>query len=196
MKLGLVASCLSLAGALLAGPAVFADDAKAISLGDFSSDLAGWDFSLGKEFPGAQGNLWREENEGSSGKGAACLLGDFSGGGAYVAMCKPFDERLDVKAVMISFKTLDVSGIVFRITDSTDQTFQQHLEVKETPSWQSVNVSDFVGKKGSGHWGGANDGQWHGPAKGLCIILDKGKLSSKDQGKGTLIVEKVDAILK
>jgi len=195
MKLGLIASCLSLAGALLAGPAAFADDAKTVALGDFSSDLAGWDFSLGKEFPGAQGNLWREEKEGSSGKGAASLLGDFSGGGAYVAMIKGLKEPLDVKAIAISFKTSDVSGLVFRITDSTGQTFQQQLEIKESPDWQALKVSDFIGKKGSGHWGGANDGQWHGPAKALSIILDKGKLSNKDQGKGTLIVEKVDALL-
>ena len=184
------------AGTLLGCLAVFADDAKTEVVGDFSSDLSGWEFSLGKEFPGAQGNFWRDEKEGSDGKGAACLLGDFSGGGAYVAMNRGFSEKLDVKAVEISFKTSDISGIVFRISDSSGQTFQQHLDLKESDTWQTVKVTDVVGKQGAGHWGGANDGQWHGPATGMSLILDKGRLKSPDSGKGTLVVEKVVLTLK
>ncbi len=184
------------AGAMLAGLSVFADDAKSVAAGDFSSDLAGWEFSLGKEFPGSQGNLWRDEKEGSKGSGAASLLGDFSGGGAYVAMVKSFESPLDVQSVSISLKSQDVSGVVFRITDSTSQTFQQFIPLKESPAWQTLKIDDFIGKEGSGHWGGANDGKWHGPANGISIILDRGHLKNAESGKGSLIVDKVDLSLK
>ena len=190
MKLKTISAFLSMA--FLSAAASYGDEPKRIETGDFSSDLSGWELSLGAEFPGAEGNLWRAENEGVDGKGAASLQGSFKNGGNYVSMGKTLGEAVDAKTVTLRVKSSDLSTLVFRITDSTGQTFQQAIKLKPAGDWQSVSVTAFSGKAGVGYWGGANDGQWHPPAKGLSIIVDKGNLQDKESLKGTLLVDKIE----
>ena len=162
-----------------------------VKIGDFSAGLDEWTYSNGQEFPGAEGNLWHDE-----GRKAAVLEGTFEKGGAYVAMVKGLSEQLNLKDVTIKLTTSDVKSIVFRITDSTNQTFQQRIDLGDASKGVSVTVKSFTGGNGAGSWGGANDGKWHAPAKGVSIVLDKGHLNDPvNSPKGKLLIESIEGKL-
>ncbi len=179
---------------LLAGFAIYAEDLKKVMVGEFATDADGWELYLGKEFPGAEGNLWREEKEGVQGAGAASLEGNFSSGGNYVSMNKTFSEAQNVKELTLQVKTQDLTNIVLRLIDSTNQTFQVKIPLKDSPEWQTVTlaVKDLVAGKIMASWGGAGDGNWAGPAKGMSIVLDKGFLKVKENKKGSMMIDKVE----
>lgn len=156
---------------------------------DFSSgNLSGWAFSIGSEFPGAHGNLWVEEKGGEKGKAAACLAGEFNKGGNYVSMSSTFESPLDIVSVDIKLKSGTLRSMVLRFTDSTGQTFQQSVNLKNSANWQTVSISSFSGKA---HWGGNNDGVWRGPAKAMSIIVDKQNISDSSDKRALLFIESV-----
>ncbi len=188
MSLKTFAATLSFS--LLSCFAACAEEANPVNAWDFSSGLAGWEFSIGAEFPGAVGNLWRAEGEGASGNGAACLLGDFRRGGNYVGMRRSFSEPVDAKRVSLRLKTGDLTCLIFRICDSTGQTFQKRLDLKGVSGWQTIEFGDFA--DGASSWGGAKDGKWHAPAKSMQLILDRGNLKDSANPKGSLLVESVE----
>jgi hypothetical protein len=64
------------------------------------------------------------------------------------------------------------------MTDSTGQTHQQSITIQPTGEWQEIAVSDFDSGTNYLHFGGANDGVWHGPATRVGLVLDKGGLTS------------------
>lgn len=61
-----------------------------------------WQLSLGKEFPGAQGNVFQSRNN-----DGVCLEGYFRQGGNYVAMILPFKKPLNFKEILIKLKSAD-----------------------------------------------------------------------------------------
>lgn len=163
---------------------------SSVKLGDFKAGLDGWDFYNGKEFPGAEGNLWHDES-----KKAVILEGAFAGGGAYVAMTKVFEDPIDLKAVYIKIASDDIKVFGFRITDSTGQTFQHRVAIP-APGKGAATIRNFATGKNIISWGGEKDGKWHGPAKNISILLDKGNLADPENiPKGQLRVESVDGSL-
>lgn len=141
-----------------------------ILLDDFDQGIAGWGFHPGSEFPGAKGGQTHEPAGGRDGKGALKISGDFSGGGAYVSCGRNLPVGSDLKEVRFWLKSDSAVHIGVRIGDSSDQCHQHPITLQSTREWQEVvlPLQKLVGRE---HWGGANDGKWHGPAKWfhLCV---------------------------
>jgi hypothetical protein len=175
----------------LAGLGTLAEEPKTLVVGEFAADGEGWEMSLGKEFPGAEGNFFRNEEEGVEGKGAACLQGNFSAGGNYVAMTKTLTPPMVLGEVSMRVKTKDLSFLMLRFVDETNQTHQQRIRLADNADWQTITIKNLVGEDHVGHWGGANDGTWHGTARQISIILDRGALKDKDSKKGAVLVDKI-----
>ncbi|MGW7682253.1 glycosyl hydrolase [Kribbella sp. NPDC054772] len=145
-------------------------------VGDFENAAEGWTFYPGSEFPGATGNFALDSTDNHSGNSSGKLSGNFSAGGAYVSVNRTVPS---VAATSLSFwaKSPNLSFLTFRITDSTNQVHQQRLTLSGATDWQPLTVSRFDGGKQYVHFGGANDGVWHGPAKQIEVVLDKGAIS-------------------
>lgn len=132
-----------------------------------------WDFSLGKEYPGAKGAL--EVVEAGSESGAPCLKlnGDFTQGGAYVAMIRDLEGlgAADVTGIRMRVRTATAKSLTVKLIDSTGQTHQRKgLPVQPNGEWQDfvLNPEEIAGGE---HWAGANDGKWHGPPQKVVISL-------------------------
>ncbi|RZU13953.1 putative glycosyl hydrolase [Kribbella rubisoli] len=145
-------------------------------VGDFENTAEGWTFYPGSEFPGATGSFALDTADNHSGTSSGKLSGNFSAGGAYVSVNRTLPS---VNASSVSFwaKSPNLSFLTFRITDSTGQVHQQRLTLSGATDWQPLSVARFDGGKQYVHFGGANDGVWHGPAKGLEVVLDKGAIT-------------------
>jgi hypothetical protein len=67
------------------------------------------------------------------------------------------------------------------------------LFLKSTKEWQEV-VLNFEKLAGREHWGGANDGKWHGPAKSFYLCVS---VTSFGTGKpaGEVLIDDVEGVL-
>jgi hypothetical protein len=167
---------MALAGAVAAAAAPSSASAADIRevVGGFETDAEGWSLGLGPEFPGAQGTFVRDDSDAQAGVHSGQLTGDFSGGGNYVQIERTV--AVDAHELRFWLRTSDLAGIRLRLTDDTGQTHQQRLPLATGAEWQEVTVNTFDGGEESGHWGGANDGTWHGPARRIGFVLDKSDL--------------------
>jgi len=154
-------------------------------IGDFENAAEGWTFYPGSEFPGATGSFALSTADNHSGTASGKLSADFSAGGAYVSVSRPLPS---VNATSVSFwaKSPNLSFLTFRLTDSTGQVHQQRLTLSGATAWQPVAVTRFDGGKQYVHFGGADDGVWHGPAKAVEVVLDKGAIPGATSGSVTL----------
>ncbi|WP_193726864.1 sugar-binding protein [Paenibacillus guangzhouensis] len=151
-------------------------------IGDFESDEEVWNFSLGTEFPGAVGEFVRDSSVSKSGTYAGKLHGDFNVGGKYVGIGKNFSS-IDMQKLEFWVKSADASAIVLRVTDATGQVHQQKIAITSIANWQKIEIAQFNGGTNYLHFNGANDGVWHGPAKGIGILLEKaGLIGGKTSG--------------
>ncbi|GAA1148566.1 hypothetical protein GCM10009630_53790 [Kribbella jejuensis] len=157
-------------------------------LGDYESAAEGWSFYPGSEFPGATGSLTYDTASSHAGAQSAKLSGDFSGGGNYVAVQRTF-VPIDAKSLSLWVKSSQLSSLGLRVTDATGQVHQQRLAISGT-AWQQLNVTRFDTGSGYLHFGGADDGIWHGPAKAITLTLDKSAIN----GGGTTASVNVDAV--
>jgi len=127
-----------------------------------------WQFSEGGEFPGASGSFERSKEAAHSGQFGGRLRFDFTGGGAYVAAYRELDEVSSLAAIRLWLKQPRGSRLTVRYTDPSDQTFQKGLWA---PSRRWVDVlipmTDWTG-----HWGGADDGQVHGPPRQIGLLVE------------------------
>ncbi|WP_171641976.1 OmpL47-type beta-barrel domain-containing protein [Paenibacillus phytorum] len=153
-----------------------ADTLQNATIGEFESDEELWNFYLGTEFPGAKGEYVRDTSVFRSGTYSGKLRGDFSTGGKYVSVSKNFIP-MDIQKLEFWFKTVDAAAIVLRVTDSTGQVHQQKLAVASNANWQKIEITKFNGGTSYLHFGGANDGVWHGAAQGIGLLLEKSGLS-------------------
>lgn len=177
--------------ALLCGLTAMA--AEPAVIGSFGEGTNGWTLSLGKEFPGAQGNFVAVPGDGENGAAAAWIEGAFGAGGVYTAIVKPLKPPLPFKELRVKLKTSDFRALTIRLQDSSGQCHQQTLKLKATANWQTVTVSKPAGGDQDIHWGGAKDAKWHGPLCGVSLVLDKKDLTDETTVGGVL-VEKVDVL--
>ncbi len=162
-----------------------------------NADKCGFELKLGAEFPGAQGNFVVDPDESHSGESSAWLDASFAQGGAYVAIIREFADPLAVKQVSFWVKAPGVEFVVLRLVDSTGQTHQQRLKLQNTADWQEVTVKNLSPKaRGGAHFGGANDGQWHGPAKGLSLILDKGAIQDRTKKAVKIWLDDIELVVE
>lgn len=146
-------------------------------VGAFESDQEGWVFRVGEEFPGADGSFVRDDADAKAGSWSGVLHGDFSGGGNYVEVGRNV-PNLDASELRMWVRTFDATHIRIRMVDSTGQWHQQRLALADTTDWQQATVTRFDGGEDYIHWGGANDGVWHGPATRIVLLLDKNDLTA------------------
>jgi hypothetical protein len=163
------------------GLVLLANTAHAASLTSGSDALRAWRFDNGREFPGATGSLAVDPAAKREGKDSLKLSGDFTKGGNYVdAGC---DFNIDVGILKMWLRNPDTDRMTMRIIDGSGQCHQLSLKLQQSPDWQQLTfpLAAFFARKGSSdavpnvakyeNWGGANDAKWHGPAKGIHIIL-------------------------
>jgi len=166
-----------------------------ILITDFERDPEGWTFNLGWEFAGAKGCLNLDTAQAHRGKRSYRLEGDFTGGGAYVGTWMDFKvlKEKDFQEIRLWVKTTSVKNVGIRVGDTTGQCHQANLALAPTSDWQEL-VLTFDALVGREHWGGANDGKWHGPPTGFGINLGKTSFAPGVLG-GSLWIDDVEGIL-
>jgi hypothetical protein len=134
-----------------------------------------WDLFVGQEVKGGKGALTLVKDQPSQGKYAMKLAGDFAGGGSYVGARKGFEDfdLRDVTAIRMKIKTENVAALTFRIGDGTGQTFQKKgIALTPDGQWHDL-VIEPAALASAEHWGGANDGKWHGAPRAMALLLTK-----------------------
>ena len=141
-----------------------------------------WAFDNGAEFPGARGGLTVEARAGRDGGPCLKLVGDFNKGGNYVQAGRPID-KVDIDELSLWVKNPDGDRFSLRLGDASGQTHQIVMKTDRTADWQRVvlPLQRFFALRGRSDavtavakyesWGGAGDGQWHGPATAIYLLL-------------------------
>lgn len=175
-----------------------AEVATTVRLDEILEGMHEWRFTNGPEFPGAKGSLTVAPNEPVSGKSCLKLAGDFSGGGAYVAMVRDLSmlaAASDVPAIRLQVKSQHATGLGIQLVDATGQTHQRKgVKIMPDGEWHEVVLrpSEISGGE---HWGGANDGKWHGPPKLLSISVTKNYVPSGSAPELLLADIRAEALL-
>lgn len=163
-----------------------------IVLDDFEKEPSGWKYIGGQEFPGAVGSLAYDTSTAHEGKGSYRLIGDFAGGGGYVGTWRDLPAR-DFKELRIWIKAVNLKVVMVRMVDATDQCHQRDIPISPLPDWQEL-VLTFPSVAGAQHWGGANDGVWHGQAKAYGLNIANGHFVAGPP-KGTLWIDDIEGVL-
>ncbi|MCA9248049.1 MAG: hypothetical protein KDA42_13065, partial [Planctomycetales bacterium] len=144
-----------------------------IPLDEIVEGVHDWRFSNGAEFKGASGSLTVLEDTPEPSQSCLQLRGDFTGGGAYVAAIRNMQEiaALETLALRLRMKTENVTSVGIQLVDSSGQTHQRRdYPIPATGDWRELTIAPTE-IAGGEHWGGANDGTWHGPARQFVISL-------------------------
>ncbi|MET7336902.1 sugar-binding protein [Nonomuraea sp. NPDC005650] len=143
-----------------------------VVLGDFENGVTPWFTASGG---GTSVSLTVTSDAPASGSGAARLAVNAPSGTAELVRGVP---SIDVRSLSFALRSTQLKGVVVRMTDSTGQAHQQTLPLIPGSGWQNVTVSNFApaGAAEYIHWGGANDGVWHGPLKNLSLLVDAFRL--------------------
>ncbi|MEI6165823.1 MAG: sugar-binding protein [bacterium] len=139
-----------------------------------------WSFDNGREFKGAKGSLILLKDEPEAGRNGMRLAGDFTGGGAYVQAVRKLPELAGstLDSLVLTLRSTNCTKFTVRMTDSTGQCHQQKIATLVADGqWHEV-VLDPLKIAGGEHWGGANDGQWHGSPSMVAVILNKSQTLS------------------
>ena len=152
-----------------------------VRLDEFPGGELDWDYIPGQEFPGAKGTLTLVKDQPQAGQSALKLAANFTKG-MYVAAGKDLPtDGLETPAIKYQIKTDNAIKYGLRVIDSTGQCFQkQGLPLTPDGQWHEA-VIEPPKLAGSEHWGGAKDGQWHGPASAIYLMLNKGSDPDKKQ---------------
>ncbi|HLQ45885.1 MAG TPA: hypothetical protein VK137_14195, partial [Planctomycetaceae bacterium] len=142
----------------------------------------GWAFNNGAEFPGATGTLTVDADAKHEGRGSLKLVGDFSKGGGYVQAGRKIDN-VDIRELSLWVRNPDAERFTLRINDASGQTHQIVIKTERNADWQHIvlPLERFFARRGEADavtsiakyesWGGAKDGQWHGPATAIYLLL-------------------------
>lgn len=158
-----------------AAPAVasVADVKTLVRLDEVDEGKTEWTFDNGQEFPGAKGSLSVVKEGPQEGQNCLKLAGDFAGGGAYVQTIRDLKavDMKDLAAIRLKVKSDNTKAISVRLIDSTGQCHQRGgVEIVADGKWHDLALKPAE-VAGGEHWGGANDGKWHGPATLVALII-------------------------
>ncbi|MER7471373.1 sugar-binding protein [Micromonospora sp. NPDC000018] len=156
----------------MTAPAAHAETAQVRQvIGGFETGTEGWRLGLGQEFPGARGDFRTDTADPKVGARSALFAADFSGGGHYVSLARDVD--LDPSELRLWIKATNITHLGLRVTDRTGQVHQQAVRVAATGQWEELIVTAMNSGEQYFHFGGANDGEWHGPAQRVMFLIDK-----------------------
>lgn len=169
-----------------------------VLLEGFGQGMGACKFHDGREFPGAKGSFTHDPAVGHDAPGSGKLEGDFSGGGNYVAV--EFDVSAlparNFKELRLWVKTTTVATLYTQFIDDTGQTLQERfpLRLAQTSDWQEVafRISNL---RGAEHWGGAQDGKWHGPMRSFVLNVRPDCFTPAGARKGIVWIDDVRGIL-
>ncbi|MGQ9731408.1 MAG: glycoside hydrolase family 16 protein [Candidatus Zipacnadales bacterium] len=184
MRYGLLAVLLCWLLPIYRGMAQDEKPERLMSLADFEADAEGWNYVGGQEFPGAKGELVRDTTVGHNSHGSLRLTADFTEGGAYVGLWKelPDLEGRHLTEIRLWIKTTEVLALGVRLLDHSGQCHQKkNVPLVADGEWHELilHTTNLIGEE---HWGGANDGKWHGPAKAFGLNIGRGTLLEGAQG--------------
>ena len=133
-----------------------------------------WGFNLGQEFAGAKGGLDLVRDQPEAGKNAMRLHADFTGGGAYVGVRKNLSnlEVQKVEAIRLRLRSATATRYALRLVDGTGQCHQRKsIGLEADGKWHEavLRPTEIAGGE---HWGGANDGKWHGTVRLIELMLN------------------------
>lgn len=142
--------------------------ADPVSLLDQGAPGLGWVFDNGQEFAGATGQLTVVDGEPKAGESVLRLSGNFSAGGSYVQMLRDLSFG-EVSKIVLKVRPENTATLVVRLIDETGQCHQKPFPIIPG-EWQEVEI-DPTATAGGEHWGGAEDGAWHGAPAKISILL-------------------------
>jgi len=159
-------------------------------LGDFEETTDGWIYGFGDNQPNIVGNFTSIESvDAYQGSYVGELMVDFTASDQYRGRHVRIEKELadvDIEKFAFWVKTSDLNSLVIRTTDATNQTFQRQVQLQDTSDWQQVIISQ-MGTQSMSHWGGANNGNWNGPATGVTIMIDSYDVKDNKQTASLLI---------
>ncbi|MBT3381743.1 MAG: hypothetical protein HN742_20035 [Lentisphaerae bacterium] len=127
--------------------------------------LRGWSMQLGREFPGAKGELSMVP---SGGRDVIKAVVDLSEGGRYAgAECHATIEKAE--NILFDIRSSQVTTFRARIHDATGQVHAGSFSVKPG-DWQTIALP-LDKKTFNKHWGGAKDGTIHFPLRRLLVAV-------------------------
>ncbi|MEZ0387483.1 MAG: hypothetical protein ACAI34_10475, partial [Verrucomicrobium sp.] len=144
----------------------------------------GWTFNNGQEFPGAKGAVSVDPESTHEGKPTLKLVGDFTKGGKYVVTGRKIPS-VDIRELTLWVKSPEGERFTLRINDASGQTHQIDVKLQPQSDWQKLvlPLERFFANRGQSDavtsisryesWGGAKDGQWHGPATAIYFLVSE-----------------------
>lgn len=120
-------------------------------------------------------------------------MGDFTGGGGYVGTWRDLPAR-DFKEIRIWMKAINMKAVMVRVVDGTGQCHQRDLPLAASPDWQEFVLKFTVVAGSNNHWGGANDGVWHGRAKAYGLNIPNGHFADATR-KAELWIDDIEGVL-
>ncbi|MEV6966995.1 hypothetical protein AB0M47_17960 [Hamadaea sp. NPDC051192] len=159
-------TCLAAVVATTALPQPAAAGTGPVVIGDFENGTSPW-------FPvtsgGATATVGTTTDAPAGGTASARVQATVATG--TVEMVRAV-ASLDLQRLELSVRSAELTGLVLRLVDSTGQAHQQTLALTPGTGWQKLSVTTFAGGTQYGHWGGANDGVWHGQLTQISLLID------------------------
>jgi len=135
-----------------------------------------WGFHNGQEFGAAKGGIEVVKAAGGGQDYAIKVTGDFTEQGRYVSATKDLKELglEDIEEIKLMVKSDSVSSVGVRMADGSGQTHQRNgIKIQPDGQWHELVLKPEE-IAGGEHWGGKNDGKWHGAPQYLAINLGAG----------------------
>lgn len=144
---------------------------------DRCDSAKGWVLQLGKEFPGAAGELTAATD---GGRDVIKTIVDLTGGGRYAGAERNATlERAE--AILFELQSSGLRNFGVRIRDTTGQTHAASFQV-EPGAWRAIELP-MTKKTFTSHWGGAKDGKILFPLRRVLISANPSK-----GGKGEFLL--------
>ncbi len=96
---------------------------------------------------------------------------------------------LDGVSFWVDADNLHTIGV--QLVDVTGQTHQSFLPVPDVDGWQQITLPSPTGDPSHSAWGGAGDGEWHGPAQQLGLVVNGWARSDAAQPTATVLVDDI-----
>ncbi|HAU38610.1 MAG TPA: hypothetical protein DCX07_12945, partial [Phycisphaerales bacterium] len=155
----------------LAGkPATVLDGCETVVLEDFEAPFKQ------RKMEDRLSGLAQDAKEFKGGAASGRFEGDFTreGGQPWRPAGRSLEVVREFRRIRFWVRSADVKAFTFILTDKTGQAHHQSVPIEPDGEWQQVAIDAFDTGPGYRHYGGANDGRFHWPAKGIGFVIGKG----------------------